>query len=359
MGRVEVLVVGHYDGHGVATAAARARVLRRGGAEVAATSSYPEAGPEGLGDGSLLRLVEPFGARLVELVDIPVDARRPEASISTLARLRAAARVRVFDHHDTTRLFAQRLAEAGVELALARDGLAMAWDLGLLGGDDLEALELAIVGLVSDRDASVLRVVGREEVESRYLPLANRLDVAVRSPRALGLGGLGELVELLAERGPAAIPRGLEYPPERLARELLSAVVEEGPAALLVDWRSASPEDTRWAAKTLEQLALMRRRAVVVAVVPGYNPRTGAVEGWDVRAARYWLAADAPQPRAALAAAARRLSLSRPIVGHPGYAIIRLDTPEQAMELAREVVREVEREAAARAEEGRRVRVPL
>lgn len=339
---VDVVVISHFDGHGVAFAAARLRVLRQGGETAEAVSKFPETGPRGLSDGSLLQLVQGYAPHRYEVVDIPLDVRNPEASIATLRKLSETAPVYYYDHHETDIPFVQRLHAAGIYAAVFGDNASMAAALGLLS--EPAARELAIVGIVADRDPSVLKFASREEVEKKYLPLANKLDIIVRQPSLVNATTQGEVAKMLAEYGVAMLEQvSVEYPPERLARELSNRIVEQGSIAILVDLSELDPRLSQWVPKTLEQMLLDTGRYIAVAVAPGYNPRTRTLEGYDVRVLRYWLApSDVPVPEEVARELIAQKAITGNVVGHADYVSIRYPSKEQAMIAARMIYRRVE-----------------
>jgi len=311
------------------------------GEEVAIISKFPETGPQGLSSGSIKNLVGGYAPQRFEVIDVPIDVRNPDAAIRTLAELAGIAPVHYFDHHETDVPFLQRLYQHGIYASVFGDNVAMAAALELL--TEAVARRLAIIGAVADRDASILRLESREKIESEYLPLANRLDVVVRQPQLLGVSTPGEVAELLARNGEnVLLYNNISYPPEQLARELQSRIVEEGTVALLVNWADAAPQHSMWVPKTLEQLLLLRGRALAIAVVPGYNPRTRSVEGYDMRVLRYWLARDAPVPEQVVRDLIARHAITGNVVGHADYVSIRFSSIDDAIAAARQVYRIVE-----------------
>lgn len=338
---VNALVISHFDGHGVATAAARARILRNRGEEVAIVSKFPESGPQGLSSGALKSLVEGFAPQRIEMIDMPIDVRNPDAAIKTLSELVIVAPIHYYDHHETDKPFIPRLIAAGVIPVIADTGLSLAIALELLNDD--VAKELAVIGMVADRDRSVTKIVPRDEIERVYLPLANALDMAVRNPRVVGGATAGDVAEMLASNGIAAIPRTVDYPPEMLARQLTSRIVEEGQIAVLVDWADQQPTETMWTPKTLEQLMILRGKSIAVAVVPGYNPRTKATEGYDVRVVKYWLAGcGMPTPEDVAKDLIAQAAIRGSVVGHADYVSIRFSSVEEARSAAMLIYRRIE-----------------
>ena len=345
---VDVLIMAHFDAHGVASAAARYMVHSEAGRRVEVYSKFPETGPVAFPDAveNVLKNYEP---RIVEVIDIPVNVRAPAQFIEALRRITSIAKVVVFDHHETDKPFIPSLIEAGIFTATADTATAMLSML-LAGSNNQEAFKIGVVGVVADRDASIISIVSREKIERYYLPLANKLDVIVRSPRIVGLETQGDVAKWLASSGVAVLERvNVEYPPETIARELSNRIVEAGDVAILVDMSEIDQRLSQWIPKTLEQMLLNTRRHIAIAVAPGINPRTKSIEGYDVRMLRYWLS----DVKIILENIAReeiqRAAAQGNVVGHGDYISIRMPTKEEAMNLARAIYQRVEglRPAAA------------
>jgi len=339
----DTIIISHFDSHGVAFAASRYAVLSRRGEDAEVVSKFPETGPVGLSNGSIKQLLDHYAPRRYELIDIPVDVRNPDAAIKTLRELSQRAPVYFYDHHETDVPFIQRLHEAGIFASVFGDNVAMAAALELFSNE--VSKYLAIVGMVADRDKSVLRIESREKVEKEYLPAANRLDVLVRNPQLVGVQTQGELAKELVRRGPHNILlyTNVEYPPERLASELQSKIVSEGQIAILVDISDIQPQLGQWIPKTLEQMLLNHGKYIAVAVAPGFNPRTRTLEGYDVRVLRYWLApSDVPVPEDVAKELIAQAAISGNVVGHADYISIRYPSAEQAMATARTIFQRIE-----------------
>jgi len=354
---VDRIIISHFDAHGVAFAAARHRVLTKIKNEQAIiVTRFPETGPQGLSDRSLLRLVEQCNVaptKAIEMIDIPVDARNPEASIRTLIEMkeRFAAPLLYYDHHETDVAFIPRLIEAGI-ISLVSDNITLAAALELL--QDPAARELSIIGMVADRDRNVLRLASRQEVERLYLPLANKLDVLVRNPelarpvRASCAGALSDLAEELGHYGKTLLEQiHVDYPPYTLAREIEGQIVQEGTISLLVDWSNASPQHSAWIPKTLEALLQLRGKQIAICIAPGYDPRTRSVVGYDVRILKYWLAGeDVPTPEDVVKDLIAQKAISGQVVGHADYVSLRYSDLETARRVAEIVYRRIEGQQA-------------
>jgi len=338
---VDTLIVSHFDAHGVSFAAARMRVLMQRNEVVEIVSKFPETGPQGLSSGQIRQLIADIAPRRIEIIDIPIDVRNPDAAIRTLAELAMIAPVYFYDHHETDVPFTPRLYQHGVYASVFQNNVALATALELL--TDQLAKEMAIIGMVADRDPSVLKLVSKELVEQHYLPTANRLDVIVRQPQLVGCTTPGEFAMRWA-RGEiiATVFSSEQYPPEEIARELMTRIVEEGQVAILVDWSDQQTQHSQWTPKTLEQLLLLRRKYIAVAVVPGYNPRTRNIEGYDVRVLKYWLAGDVPTPEEVVKDLIAQRAIQGNVVGHADYVSLRYSTLNEARNAARTIFRRIE-----------------
>ncbi len=343
---VDRIVIAHFDAHGVSYASARMRVLQSRGEIAEVITKYPETGPKGLSDRSLLRLVEESRAlpvRAVEVIDIPLDVRAPDISIKTLAELKEKFAVPLIylDHHETDRPYISKLIDAGITPVVS-DNITLACALELL--NDNIARELAIIGMVADRDREVLRLVSRREVEQRYIHLANRLDVLVRSPDKFGFASLADLARRLATEGVSLLERTVvDYPPYKIAHELESKIVAEGAITVLVDWSDMNSALSMWAPKTLETLLLRRERAIAVAVTPAFDPKSKQLVGYDVRVLRYWLAENAPVPEEIVRDLVIEKAIYGQVVGHSDYVSLRYGSLDEARRVAEEIYKRVER----------------
>ncbi len=349
---VDRVIISHFDAHGVAYAAARHRVVTKlKGEQDIVIARFPETGPQGLSSRSLLQLVEQCGVaptRAIEMIDIPIDVRNPEASIRTLVELkeRFAVPLLYFDHHETDVAFIPRLIEAGIT-PLVSDNITLASALELLTDD--VARELAIIGMVADRDKTVLRLVSKQEVERVYLPLANKLDVLVRNPelakpvKKSPAGALSDLAEELSHYGKTLLEQvDVDYPPYTLAREIERQITQEGTITILVDWSNASPQHSAWIPKTLETLLQLRGKQVAICIAPGYDPRTRSIAGYDVRVLRYWLATDAPVPEEIVKDLIAERAIYGQVVGHADYISLRYGSLEEARRVAETIYKRIE-----------------
>jgi len=312
-------IIGHFDGHGVATGAARARTLNVPSERVYA--KFPTTGPE-----QLPNYIDTYFPTLVnydvEIIDIPVNLRDPRTFISAINRLAQNTSVTIFDHHKTDVQFATQLL---ARLVIFGTGVEMAEALS----NDANRT-LAYVGVVADRDPSILSRVSREEVERELLPLANRLDVLVRQDAEI------VLKNLVSELDPIAYIRNasVNYPPEQLSRQV--TVVRRGLNTVLVDLTQLPAQQiSAWSWKTMEQVALQYQADYVVAIAESFDRQTNNYVP-TVMVIKYWLS-QRPSPRPQL-----QPILGRTTVGHDDAFSVRALDKSDALQLAQRIFEELE-----------------
>jgi len=312
-------IIGHFDGHGVSTTAARARSLGIPAERV--YSKFPVTGPEQLPD----YIDEHFSTLAqhdVEIIDIPVNLKDPRTFVDAVNRLAASTPAVLYDHHATSRQFvAQMLAR----VVIFGSGVEMAEALV-----DRENLMLAFVGVVSDRDSSILSRIPRDEVEGELLPLANKLDIIVRQDAEKAVRDLASTAD------PIAYIRGVSagYPPEALARQV--EVRRKGANTVLVDMtRMPAQQVAGWGWKVMELVALQHGADYVVAVAEGFD-RQASQHVPTVMVIKYWLS-ERPSPRPILAPV-----LGRVAIGHDNAFSVHAADAYDARSLAERVFDELE-----------------
>jgi hypothetical protein len=310
-------VIGHFDGHGVATTAAFART--HGVPSERVYAKYPVTGPE-----QLPSYIDTYFPTLVQheviLIDIPVNIRNPKLFIDAVNRLAMNTPTTMFDHHKTDYQFATQLL---ARLVIFGSGVEMAEALSNEG-----SRLLAYIGVVADRDSSILSRVSREEVERELLPLANKLDVLVRQDAEITLRNLVSFPD------PVNYLRTVsaEYPPESLARQV--RVLRKGINTVLVDM-TGIPQIQQWSWKTMEQVALNNNADYVVAISEVFDRQTNTNVP-AVLVIKYWLSSR-PSPRPQLAPV-----LGRTTIGHDDAFSIRALDASDARSLAESVFNELE-----------------
>jgi hypothetical protein len=312
-------IIAHFDGHGVATAASRARTLGVPAERV--YSKFPVTGPE-----QLPNYIDTYFPTLiqhdVEIIDIPVNLRDPRTFINTVNRLAQNTSVTLYDHHKTDYQFATQIL---ARMVIFGSAVEMAEALS-----DESNRMLAYIGVVSDRDSSILSRVSREEVERELLPLANKLDVMVRQDAER------VVKELVTSTDPVEYIKNVstQYPPESLARQV--SVVKRGLNTVLVDLTSVPAQQiSAWSWKTMEQVALMYNTDYVVAIAESYDRQTNAYVP-TVMVIRYWLS-QRPSPRPQL-----QPILGRTTIGHDDAFSVRALDKSDATQLATKIFDELE-----------------
>jgi hypothetical protein len=189
---------------------------------------------------------------------------------------------------------------------------------------------LAYVGVVADRDPSILSRASRDEVEKELLPLANRLDVLVRQDAE------ATLKTLVSEPDPIAYIRNanIQYPPESLVKQV--SIVKRGLNTMLVDMTTVPAQQiAAWSWKTMEQVALIHNVDYVVAVAESFDRQTNQYVP-TVLVIKYWLS-DKPSPRPQL-----QPVLGRTTVGHDDAFSVRAMDRNDATQLADRMFNELE-----------------
>jgi ElaB/YqjD/DUF883 family membrane-anchored ribosome-binding protein len=189
---------------------------------------------------------------------------------------------------------------------------------------------LAYIGVVADRDSSILSRISRDEIERELLPLANALDIIVRQDAEKAVK------ELTATADPIAYIRSHsgQYPPEVLARQV--NVIKRGLNTVLVDLTTIPAQQiSAWSWKTMEQVALAHRVDYVVAIAESYDRQTNSYVP-TVLTIKYWLSSR-PSPRQTLAPV-----LGRTTIGHDDAFSVRALDRNDAVQLANRMFEELE-----------------
>jgi hypothetical protein len=312
-------VIAHFDGHGVATAAARARSL--GVPSERVYSKYPITGPE-----QLPNYIDAYFPTLVqydvEIIDIPVNLRDPRTFINTINRLASNTSVTMFDHHKTDVQYATQIV---ARMVIFGSAVEMAEALASEANR-----RLAYIGVVSDRDPSILLRMSREEVERELLPLSNKLDVLVRQDAEAVVRALVNTPDPIEYISRASV----QYPPESLARQV--QVVRRGLNTVLVDlMQLQSQQISGWSWKVMEMVAQGYGADYVIAVAESFDRQTNSYVP-TVLVIKYWLS-QRPSPRPQL-----QPILGRTTVGHDDAFSIRALDRNDALQLAQRIFEELE-----------------
>ncbi len=314
------IVIGHFDAHGVVTSAVLCRRIQCSNI----IARFPDTGPQRF--AAFAKTIDVYGAE-IHIVDIPINVATPKEHIDAIALLaQQALSVTLWDHHESNLRYINELPPS-VNVRFFSSATEMA--LAILGGDTgSDNATLAFVGVVADRDPTILKVVDRETVERKLLPLANALDVLVRRDAQQTANNLvgGGLTWLATQA------TSIDYQPYRLVSNL--QVQRRGASTVLVapttvDFaRSVGLE--AWLPKTLEQLLLREGRDYAVIATEQEDRRTGE-RFWAVRVLKYWLS-ERPAPTELLKGLPALQG--RQIVGHADYISIRAIDRQDAERLA-------------------------
>ena len=324
------IIFAHFDTHGTATAAVLARRI---GAMI--ITKFPETGPQLF--PRFLRTLDLYNKE-VYIVDIPINVHAPKEFLDALRDLRAqASYIEYIDHHETDLKYLWELS--GISIKFFSSAADMA--VYVVGGKENIHSELgiiALIGVVSDRDKNVLKLVDRETVERQLLPLANVADVLVRqNPQEFANRLVNEGIEYLRRSAESVV-----YPPYRLVNQL--DIAKRGARTLLL--RPVDTVNNRdlegWLPKTLEQLLLRERRDYVVVPTAQIDRRTNEAF-WSVRVLQYWLS---DLPTADEIVSKIPDVQGRQKVGHATYISIRAVDISDAMALAEQIYEELERPAS-------------
>jgi len=312
-------VVGHFDGHGVATTAAYARTNN-----VPVDNVYvrfPDTGPEKITD-----FIDTFFPTLVKydvvMIDIPVNLKNPAQWISTVNRLAMNTSVAIYDHHETDTQYATQVM---ARMVVFPNATRMAEVLS-----DENNRMLAYIGVVSDRDSSILNVMARDEVE-RLMPLANTLDVLVRQD------AMQTVRNLIMSADPVGWLRSqtssVAYPPAQFASSV--EILRRGYNTLLVDMSKLPSQAGGWSWKIMEQIAYINSADYVVAINQTLDRQTNNYVP-VVQVIKYWLS-QRPSPRPQL-----QPIMGRQTIGHDDAFSVRAMDTQDARNLAEQLFNHLE-----------------
>ena len=312
-------VVGHFDGHGVATTAAYARTNN-----VLVDNIYvkfPDTGPEKITD-----FIDTFFPTLIKydiiMVDVPVNVKNPRAWVDAVNRLAMNTSVTIYDHHETDIQFIPQLI---ARMVVFPNATRMAETLS-----NDENRMLAYVGVVADRDSSILNIMDRSEVE-RLMNLANTLDVLVRQDAlqtARNLITTTDPIQWLRTQSQSVV-----YPPTQFVSNV--EVIRRGYNTLLIDMTKLPQNAGGWSWKIMEQVAFQYNADYVVAVNQTVDRQTNQ-QIPIVQVIKYWLS-QRPSPRPTL-----QPILGRTTIGHDDAFSIRAMDTQDARNLAEQLFNHLE-----------------
>jgi hypothetical protein len=303
-------VIGHFDAHGVATTVAYTRSNNVPVDNVYV--KFPDTGPEKVTD-----FIDTFFPTLVKydvvMIDIPVNLKNPAQWISTVNRLAMNTSVTIYDHHETDVQFIPQLI---ARMVMFPNATRMAEVLS-----DENNRTLAYIGVIADRDSSILSVMARDEVE-RLMNLANALDVLVRQDALQTVRNLITATDPIQWLRAQAV--SVVYPPAQYAQSV--EIIRRGYNTLLIDMTKLPPQAGGWSWKIMEQVAYIHNADYVVAINQTVDRQTNQ-QVPIVQVIRYWLS-QRPSPRPQLHV------MGRQTIGHDDAFSVRALDYNDARQLA-------------------------
>jgi len=307
-------VVGHFDAHGTSTVAAYARSNN-----VPVDNIYvrfPDTGPEKITD-----FIDTFFPTLVKydvvMIDIPVNLKNPRAWVDAVNRLAMNTSVTIYDHHETDVQFIPQLI---ARMVVFPNATRMAEALS-----DENNRMLAYIGVIADRDSSILSVMARDEVE-RLMSLANALDVLVRQDALQTARNLITTVDPVQWLRAQAV--SVAYPPAQFASSV--EILRRGYNTLLIDMTKLPQSAGGWSWKIMEFVAYINSVDYVVAVSQTVDRQTNQ-QIPIVQVIRYWLS-NRPSPRPQL-----QPIMGRQTIGHDDAFSVRALDANDARQLAEQI----------------------
>jgi hypothetical protein len=277
---------------------------------------FPDTGPEKITD-----FIDTFFPTLVKydvvMIDIPVNLKNPAQWISTVNRLAMNTSVTIYDHHETD---VQYVAQVLGRMVIFPNATAMANTLS----DDTNRI-LAYIGVIADRDSSILSIMARDEVE-RLMNLANALDVLVRQD------ALQTVRNLITATDPVQWLRAqavsVTYPPAQFASSV--EILRRGYNTLLIDMTKLPQNAGGWSWKIMELVAYINSVDYVVAVSQTLDRQTNQ-QVPIVQVIKYWLS-QRPSPRPQL-----QPIMGRQTIGHDDAFSVRALDYNDARSLAEQI----------------------
>jgi hypothetical protein len=301
-----VVVVGHFDVHGVTATFLAAKAF--GASDV--YCSYPQTGPETL-IGTLQNLYSAAPSRLrIIVVDVPVNLKDPFSFIAGLESLAQRHEILFFDHHETSLPYLAQFRNVKA-FYVGPSALTLNETLLRMIPDPSEIdRTIAIVGAIADRDPDVVR---RNLLSPELIAYSDGMDVLVRESAQNTVKALITDPVNTLER---ARERANQIPTARLAKRV-------GPVAV-----SDEQLPPQWGPKSLERMAFAS--GSWYAVGWGIDERTKqvlvrAIARWDVVAKMPYL----PLP----GNVAKSLWPFRNVIGHPAAPSIAAATVDEAKQM--------------------------
>ena len=165
------LVVGHTDGHGAVATAISIKNLKKECRRVDHIARFPDTGVIPKFWKETINKIKETANKYdkIVFVDIPLDRFDYEGSAKALAEVCRTTDTHFIDHHETPPEIVDFLRSAGCKVKIADS----AYDTVYGKPDE----KWCVIGAISDRDPTGIR----DKINSRYMDLADGLDVLVRS----------------------------------------------------------------------------------------------------------------------------------------------------------------------------------
>ncbi|NPA70393.1 MAG: hypothetical protein GXO26_06240 [Crenarchaeota archaeon] len=334
----EKIILSHFDSHGVATGVSLAKSY--GEDKVRVIAKYPDTGPRMFAKFVNDNL-DMFKGKDVIIVDIPVDISNPDEFLSALEKLSSVAnKVYYLDHHETDIRYADKISKYA-EMKLFRDAASMA-EYVMRNCPYPVWRKLALVGVVADRDPSILRIVKDKSTLNRLYVLANKLDVLVRR-------NIQDTIDNLMEKGANYLEEvDVEYPAERIAlTKLRDKVISLTSNAILFDVLDtySDRELGIWLPKAVEYLLYKTSRDYAVVPAIRYDPRTRG-KTYTISVIQYWLS-NKPEAEQLV----KQIASGRKYFGHGKYVNIIVEpmNHEDMLAVARRIFNSVAEQGRSKA----------
>jgi len=311
MSEKNVVVISHFDGHGVISGYVVSKYYNA----IESYSNYPETSPENLPTLLLNRYSATPQKLTIITVDIPVDLKNPANFIRVLEDMTLRHELIFIDHHESSLQFINMFRNVKT-IFVGTSAYLMTKQFVKEKIDE----ELAIVGAICDRDPEVIK---RGLWNQRLQQIADGIDIMIRRTNGAYhvLHRLLDHPEFVIEE---AITQSGRIPEATLGRQfgvvgLASEQLPEG-----------------WSLKALEKMCFKHNLWYGV----GYEFTTRfnqwvvrAIIRWDIRAKYPQL----PSPKDI----ASKIFPTRTIIGHPDAISIASMNREEAQEIASKLAREI------------------
>lgn len=303
-GENPIVVVGHFDVHGVVTSALAYKATNAS----EAFAKFPDTGPENLLHTLQNRYVASPRRLTILVIDIPINLKAPKSFCDGLNEVATRHEVWYYDHHETSIQYLPLLKDVKV---VFKGPSALMLTESFVDPNDPSDHKWAIVAAIGDRDPLVIqRGLWSPELQR----IADGMDVLVRRDTN------GTLQALIRD------PGDVEQKAREVSDQIPTAPLEKVQGCVAIA-RGLLPE--QWSLKALERLAF--REGTIYAVGYTYVHRFNV---YTVRAIARWdeIARNPSLPLPGNIA--KELFPTRNIIGHPSAPSISASSEEEAREMA-------------------------